>query len=114
MSEMYTIHVNGSQLRFEPRQDDVLDDVLAQGTHLGGYEAVSRMGDPGLLHCAVFRRGEGNGGFFALHDRNGLLFAAVAESNLTFALAQGFFGRVGSEARYGADIFENMDDPDEC
>lgn len=114
MSEMYTIHVDGNQLRFEPRQDGVLEDVLAQGSHLGGYDAVSRMGDPGLLHCAVFRRVEGHGGFFAIHDQDGLLFTAVAESNLAYALAQGFFGGMVSEARYGADIFENMDDPDEC
>ena len=66
----------------------------------------------GLLHCAVFRRSEGSGGCFALYDGNGPLFAAVAESNLAFGLGQGFFGRMVSDARYGADIFENMDESD--
>ncbi|WP_304736799.1 hypothetical protein [uncultured Desulfovibrio sp.] len=113
MSEMYTIHVDGNRLRFEPRQDGALEGLAAQGAHPAGHEAVSRMGDPGLLHCAVFRRNEGQGGLFVLHDQDGLLFAAVAESNLAYALAQGFFGRMVSEARYGADIFENMDDADE-
>ncbi|MGE9984112.1 hypothetical protein [Desulfovibrio sp. SGI.169] len=113
MSEMYTIHAEGTRLRFEPRQDDALADAAARGARRDGYETVSRMGDPGLLHCAVFRRAGGDGGLFALHDQDGLLFAAVAESNLAYALAQGFFGRMVSEARYGADIFENMDDCDE-
>ena len=66
------------------------------------------------LHCAIFRRSEGNGGFFTFHDQDGLLFTAVTESNLAYALAQSLFGGMVSEARYGADIFENMDDPDGC
>ena len=94
MSEVYTLLAEGSRLRFEPRQDDVLNDT-------------------GLLHCAVFRRSEGSGGCFALYDGNGPLFAAVAESNLAFGLGQGFFGRMVSDARYGADIFENMDESDD-
>lgn len=113
MSEIYAIHVDGTQLRFEPRRDGALKDAPARASHPAGYEAVSRMGDPALLHCAVFRRSDGHGGLFALHDQDGLLFVAVAESNLAYALAQGFFGKMVSEARYGADIFENMDDADE-
>ena len=113
MSEVYTILVEGSRLRFEPRQDDALNDIPVPGKRSGDYEIVSRMGDPGLLHCAVFRRGEGSGGCFALYDGNGPLFAAVAESNLAFGLGQGFFGKMVSDARYGADIFENMDESDD-
>ncbi|WP_291449307.1 hypothetical protein [Desulfovibrio sp.] len=113
MSEIYTILVEGSRLRFEPRQDDALNDIPVPGKRSGDYEIVSRMGDPGLLHCAVFRRGEGSGGCFALYDGNGPLFAAVAESNLAFGLGQGFFGKMVSDARYGADIFENMDESDD-
>lgn len=113
MSEIYTLLAEGSRLRFEPRQDDVLNDILALGKQSGDYEIVSRLGDPGLLHCAVFRRSEGSGGCFALYDGNGPLFAAVAESNLAFGLGQGFFGRMVSDARYGADIFENMDESDD-
>lgn len=113
MSAIYTILVEGSRLRFEPRQDDALNDIPVPGKRSGDYEIVSRMGDPGLLHCAVFRRGEGSGGCFALYDGNGPLFAAVAESNLAFGLGQGFFGKMVSDARYGADIFENMDESDD-
>ena len=113
MSEIYTILVEGSRLRFEPRQDDALNDSPVPGKRSGDYEIVSRMGDPGLLHCAVFRRGEGSGGCFALYDGNGPLFAAVAESNLAFGLGQGFFGKMVSDARYGADIFETMDESDD-
>lgn len=113
MSEIYTILAEGSRLRFEPRQDDALNDIPVPGKRSGDYEIVSRMGDPGLLHCAVFRRGEGSGGCFALYDGNGPLFAAVAESNLAFGLGQGFFGKMVSNARYGADIFENMDESDD-
>lgn len=113
MSEIYTILAEGSRLRFEPRQDDALNDIPVPGKRFGDYEIVSRMGDPGLLHCAVFRRGEGSGGCFALYDGNGPLFAAVAESNLAFGLGQGFFGKMVSDARYGADIFENMDESDD-
>ena len=53
MSEIYTILVEGSRLRFEPRQDDALNDIPVPGKRSGDYEIVSRMGDPGLLHCAV-------------------------------------------------------------
>ena len=113
MSEIYTLLAEGSRLRFEPRQDDALNDIPVPGKRSGGYEIVSRMGDPGLLHCAVFRRGEGSGGCFALYDGNGPLFAAVAESNLAFGLGQGFFGKMVSDARYVADIFENMDESDD-
>ena len=35
MSEMYTLLAEGSRLRFEPRQDDVLNDILALGKQSG-------------------------------------------------------------------------------
>ena len=38
MSEMYTLLAEGSRLRFEPRQDDVLNDILALGKQSGDYE----------------------------------------------------------------------------
>ena len=47
-------------------------------------------------------------------DDNGLLFAAVAETNLAYAVALGRLGEMISYARYGADIFaENMLDDDD-
>ena len=39
--------------------------------------------------------------------------AVVAESNLAYTLGLGRFGRLVSDARYAADIFENGGDDDE-
>lgn len=74
---------------------------------------VCRMGDPDLIHCIVYRNSDAPGGVFCVHDKNGLLFAAVAESNLAFAMAEGFFGEMTANARYGVDVFENMEEPDD-
>ena len=49
-----------------------------------------------------------------VEDDNGLLFAAVAETNLAYAMALGRLGKMISYARYSADIFaENMLDDDD-
>ena len=54
------------------------------------------------------------GGVFVVEDDNGLLFAAVAETNLAYAMALGRLGKMISYARYSADIFaENMLDDDD-
>ena len=53
-------------------------------------------------------------GVFVVEDDNGLLFAAVAETNLAYAMALGRLGKMISYARYSADIFaENMLDDDD-
>lgn len=72
-----------------------------------------RMGDPDLIHCIGYRNSGAPGGVFCVHDKNGLLFAAVAENNLAFAMAEGFFGEMTANARYGVDVFENMEEPDD-
>lgn len=102
--ELYTLDAQNGTLRLVPRERSAgLPQRLA---------VVSRMGDPDLLHCAV-QRGEAAGGVFALSDRDGPLFSAVAENNLTFALGLGFFGELVANARYGVDVFENLEEPDD-
>ncbi len=103
--ELYTLQVADGQLRFAPRDAEApLPSPLA---------VVSRMGDPDLLQCVVLRREGAAGGVFRLEDATGPLLAAVAEDNLALALGMGHFGELVANARYGVDVFENMEDPDE-
>lgn len=103
--ELYTLQVADGQLRFAPRGAEApLPSPLA---------VVSRMGDPDLLQCVVLRREGAPGGVFRLEDATGPLLAAVAEDNLALAQGMGHFGELVANARYGVDVFENMEDPDE-
>ncbi|MBD5539478.1 MAG: hypothetical protein HDQ94_05735 [Desulfovibrio sp.] len=103
--EIYTLEADGGRLRFTPlAQDAALPSPLA---------VVHRMGDPALLQCAVLRQENAAGGVFRLEDAAGPLLAAVAPDNLTFALGMGFFGELTANARYGVDVFENMEEPDD-
>ena len=61
----------------------------------------------------MLRRENAPGGVFRLEDPNGPLLAAIAPDNLTFALGMGFFGELTANARYGVDVFENMEEPDD-
>lgn len=103
--ELYSLEAEGGRLGFTP---------LKPGSPLPAPLAVvHRMGDPALLQCAVLRREDAPGGVFRLEDANGPLLAAIAETNLTFALGMGFFGELTANARYGVDVFENMEEPDD-
>ena len=108
MSEFYTLEMAGAALNFLPRP--------AEGTEVAspaGCELVARLGDPELVHCAVWRQVDGAGGLFVLHDRDGAaLLMAEAGNNLVWAHGLAHFGRLVAEARYGADIYENMDEED--
>lgn len=105
LPELYTLEADGGRLSFKP---------LAQGAALPSPLAVvHRMGDPALIQCAVLRRESAPGGVFRLEDANGPLLAAIAQDNLTFALGMGFFGELTANARYGVDVFENMEEPDD-
>lgn len=81
MYECYTVEVEGTGLRFAPRKDNARTWPICRGQPPKGYTLVNLIGDPGFLHCAVFRKDGAAGGFFALHDTEGVLFLAVAESN---------------------------------
>ena len=103
--EIYGLEADAGRLRFVPKgADTALPAQLA---------VVHRLGDPALLQCAVLRRENAPGGVFRLEDETGPLFAAIAENNLTFALGMGFFGELTANARYGVDVFENMEEPDD-
>ena len=103
--EIYTLEAAEDRLRFVAQPaDTALPAALA---------VVHRMGDPALLQCAVLRRENAPGGVFRLEDESGPLLAAIAENNLTFALGMGFFGELTANARYGVDVFENLEEPDD-
>lgn len=115
MSECYNIETADGKLVFGNRGLGVPDCVI-QGKlpeARDGLEAVCRMGDPDLLQCLVYRRENAPGGIFALRDKYGLLFTAVAESALVYSMALGHFGEMTANARYGVDVYENMEEPDD-
>ncbi|MBQ4567219.1 MAG: hypothetical protein IJA79_03720 [Desulfovibrio sp.] len=108
MSESYTLEMAGSALDFLPCPADGTD--LARPA---GHELVARLGDPELIHCAVWRQVDGPGGLFVLHDRDGAaLLVAKAGNALLWAHGLAHFGRLVAEARYGADIYENVGEDD--
>ena len=51
MSELYTVTAEEGRLRFLPRTDAALEQAVLDESPLPGCEFVSRLGDPGLLHC---------------------------------------------------------------
>ena len=103
--ELYTLEAEDGRLRFVPLKADAqLPAPLA---------VVHRLGDPALLQCAVLRREGAPGGVFRLEDAGGPLLAAIAATNLAFALGLGYFGELTANARYGVDVFENMEEPDD-
>ena len=103
--EIYTLEAEGARLRFVSQAADTALPA--------GLAVIHRMGDPALLQCAVLRRENAPGGVFRLEDESGPLLAAIAENNLAFALGMGFFGELTANARYGVDVFENMEEPDD-
>ena len=112
MSEKYNIAVEKSQISFTLYVGDI-PDVLLKGSPMpADYAIFCRMGDPELMECVVWRKTEEAGGVFVLRAGGQALYAAVAENELAFSLALGYFGDLAAKARYGADIFEHMDKSD--
>lgn len=109
MYECYTVEVEGTGLRFAAVKNGGWT-LLSAGQPPKAC-LVNLIGDPGF--CAVFRKGSGASGFFSLHDLQGVLFLAVAESNLAYGLGLAHMGRTVTYARYGADIFEELGDSDD-
>lgn len=117
MPETYLVKFAKGRLNFSPADLNLPDAVSAAKFNPdslpAGYAIVCRMGDPDLLHCIVWQQTGQSGGIFTLRDRNGILFAANAASALDYAAALGYFGELTANARYGVDVFENMEEPDD-
>lgn len=117
MPETYTIKFAGGRPEFTPTNLNLPDTILASSFNPGSlpadYAIACRMGDPDLLQCIVWQHADQNGGIFVLHDKNGALLAAKATSALDYAAALGYFGELTANARYGVDVFENMEEPDD-
>lgn len=111
MNEYYVLEPEGAGLRFAPLPEGG-PALPEHGAPPAGYTLAARLGDPELLHCAAYRRADGPGGLFVLHDGEGRLFAALAESNLAYGLGLARMGSLTAYARYGADIFEDLDNDD--
>lgn len=112
MAKIYEITASRGSVEFEPYVGIFPRELLEKSyTHgVPGIEVAGRMGDPDLLYCIAYRRTETHGGFFVMFDRYGLLYGAIAQTNLDYAAALGYFGMITSNARYGADIYEELDD----
>ena len=115
MPEHYLAKLLNSRPEFEKHAETPPDAVyktpyLPESDDLA---LICRLGDPELLSCSVFRPRMGSGGVFVIRDGDGALFSVEAGDNLTFAAVMGYFAKLVANCRYAADIFENLDDPDE-
>lgn len=109
MPEKYEIAVEDGRVSFSMLAGDI-PEALIRGVQLpDNYSVFCRLGDPDLLECVVWRHELEHGGVFVVRAAGEPLFAASARSALAFSLAVGYFGDLTAKARYGADIFENMD-----
>lgn len=117
MPEIYEVTVSGSAPVFNPIADKLPDYVFTAKFEPAAVPSnvaiVCRMGMPDECHCVIFRMDKEPGGIFALHDSGEVMFAAIARSNLAFALAKGFFGALIANSRSGIEIFEQMADDDD-
>ncbi len=116
MPEFYTISPDGKGISFSKREGAIPEYALYPAFDPKkapkNLSVVCRMGSQDAMHCIIYRTDDTPGGVFALHDVAGFLFAAVAESELAYALAKGFFGALAEHAHIGIDIFENPGDQD--
>lgn len=117
MSEIYGLAITQGRPTLTPLAAD-LPPALNGGrfnpeTSSGGYAITCRMGDPDLLECIVWRRQGETGAVFALRDKNDAICFAIAKSGLEYAAGLSLFGEMTANARYGVDIFENMEEPDD-
>lgn len=114
-TETYILEVKDGRLEFIPSGESVPDHVLTIPFMPDNdtLMIVCRLGDTDLVSCSVFKYSDRNGGIFVLHQNHQPLLTARTSSNLAYCLGLGYFGKLVSYARYGSDIFLNLDDPDE-
>lgn len=110
MPEKYNLAVEKGQVSFTLYVGDIPEALLRGAPVSSEYAIFTRLGDPDLLECVVWRQKDESGGIFVVRAADQTLYGAVAENGLTFSLALAYFGDLVAKARYGADIFENMDE----
>ncbi|MDD4702128.1 MAG: hypothetical protein PHI96_07900 [Desulfovibrio sp.] len=113
MQEFYDLKIEGTKLHFIPRADGAEGFEFALPEPPENHSATGILGDPELMYCVAFRREDGPGGVFAMYDESSLLFVAVAGSNLAYSLGLAQMGRMVTYSRYGADIFDALDENDD-
>lgn len=117
MPEIYNLKMEQGKLSFEASAEQAPQWQLLPTFQPQAPEKdlhlVCRMGDPDLMQCIVYKRDAKAGGIFAMHGKNGVLFIAYAEIDLVFAMAMGYFGELTANARYGVDVFENLEEPND-
>lgn len=120
LDEVYSVRLGGGQVEFDSLEDPTLRKaVLAwggKGTILhvedASFEQQYIVGHEDTLLCRVFRKAKSAGGLLVVMDATGLLLVALATTNLELVSAAGHFSRLSTYVRYGADIFEDIDDED--
>lgn len=115
MPEIYNLRIDHGKLTYEESNEQAPQWQLMptfQPSPEKDLHLVCRMGDPDLMQCLVYKRDKKAGGIFAMHGKEGVLFIAYAANDLTFAVAMGEFGEMTANARYGVDVFENLEVPD--
>lgn len=115
--EIYDISVSGSSPVFAPSERKLPDYVFSAKFDPSktpkNVDVACRLGAPDECHCVIFRMEKEAGGIFVLHDSGEVMFAAVASTNLAYALAKGFFGELIANSRSGIELFEQTDDDDD-
>ena len=113
--EQYLLEIENGRMIFTRRELSAPQFAQQGKLHAekDGFEAFARMGDPDLLECLVYRDKNSSGGIFHVRDKYGPLYVAVTGSPLVWSLALGHFGELTANARYGVDVFENMEEKDD-
>lgn len=115
MKENYMLEIAGDHITFtrlEKNAPDFASKCMLPAA-ADDFELSCRMGDPDLLECLAYRHKNSWGGIFALRDKAGLLYTAQADTALIWSIGLGYFGKLASYVRYGADIFENLEVADD-
>lgn len=118
LNEVYSVRLGTGQVQFDPLEHPSLRDaVLAWGgkgiivkVEEATFEQQYIVGHEDTLLCRVFRKARSAGGLLVVMDATGLLLVALAATNLELVNAAGYFARMSTYIRYGADIFEHGDD----
>lgn len=109
--ERYRIETDGGAVRLTPCPADAGPAWPPRDSRiLPGYALPRHLGDLDVLRCRAYRRNDAPGGFFVVEDAHGILFTALAETNLAWAGGLSLLGRMVTYPRYAADIFEDQED----